>query len=113
METSVLPSYQDIAAIQDMRDFKYVVPVFFDFAHMLFNGIGQDIEELQLEAIEISSYTNTSTTYVCYLLGNLPATEDTHDKYIEYILEAKISDFHEIEDYDFEVEITEGPPLED
>ena len=113
MDLSVLPSYEDIASIEDMRDFKYLVPPFYDFVHGLFKGIGQDIESLTLEDIEISSYTETSTTYVCYLYAKLPSMEDTHDRFVEYTVEARISDYKEIENYEFEVEITEGPPIGD
>lgn len=88
---SIIPTYEEMASVADLRDLKYLVPNLYLHVISTFKAAGLDINLYDLDSAEIVEYDEESTTYRIELYTELPSEGFGEGKSLDQTLQIKLS----------------------
>jgi len=106
MSMTAIPSYSEVAAIEDFRDLEYVIPELSVYLETLTEDLGIDLKKYTLDEVVILEYDRKVTCYSLVIYTELPSLGTQSIKYLEFAIDVQFNLENEVLEYSFEPSIT-------
>lgn len=103
---AALPSYSEVAAIEDFRDLRYVIPDLSLFLDTLTEDVGIVLSKYELDEVAILNYDENVTCYTMVFYSELPLNKGSGIQYLEYTLDVQFDLEGNVVHYDLDPSIT-------